>query len=350
MSRLSPIIKREFTETVGKKSFVIMTIIGPLLLFFLFFVQFAILMKSGGGAVRMAIMDGSPDSVGTRVAAMLRVPQGPSLGERATYEIDVKATPEAQRAGAEEGLAARIEAKELDGYLAIPADVATGGTARYVGRNATNTRVMQEIRASVQRVVQSSRLQQVGIDEATLTQAMKQVPFAETKTGRKGTAGSPIAAKILAFIMAFAIYIVVILYGQATMSAVQEEKRDRIVELVVSSVRARDLLIGKVFGIGAAGLVQMSIWAAAAGMIIWKAGALASLFHASPAVVQALTQKTFMPDVPASMALIFLVFFAGGFFMFATMFAVIGSIVTNPQEAQQLVFPVMMPFIIGLYI
>jgi ABC-2 type transport system permease protein len=210
---------------------------------------------------------------------------------------------------------------------------------------------MQEIRGSIQRVVQSNRLKKVGIDEATLSAAMKPVPFNEAKTGRKGEeAGSPIAAKILAFLMAFAIYIVVILYGQSVMSAVQEEKRDRIVELVVSSVRARDLLVGKVFGIGAAGLVQMGIWAAAAGIIVWKAGAIASMFNANPAVVQALTQKTFMPDLPPSMAVIFLLFFAGGFFMFATMFAVIGSVVTNPQEAQQLVFPVMMPFIIGLYI
>ncbi len=351
MSRIKPVIKREFTETVGKKSFVVMTVIGPLLLFLLFYVQFMILMKSGGGEARLVILDGTTEQVGTRVSSMLQAQAaGPSIGERATYKIDVQNITEEQRKAEEAKLTQRIEAKELDGYLSIPADIATGGVAKYSGQNATNSRVMSEIRGAVQRVVQSNRLQKSGIDEATLDRALTQVPFEETKTGKKGEAGSPMAARILAFVMAFAIYLVVILYGQSVMSAVQEEKRDRIVELVVSSVRAKDLLIGKVFGIGAAGLLQMSIWAATAGLLIWQAGPLAALFGASPEVVQALTDKAFMPQVPPSLAILFLVFFAGGFFLFATLFAVIGSIVTNPQEAQQLVFPVMMPFIIGLYI
>jgi ABC-2 type transport system permease protein len=84
--------------------------------------------------------------------------------------------------------------------------------------------------------------------------------------------------------MAFAIYIVVIMYGQSIMTSVQEEKRDRIVELIVSSVRARDLLVGKVLGIGAAGVLQMLIWVAAAALLLSMLDAGATRIGASGSV------------------------------------------------------------------
>jgi ABC-2 type transport system permease protein len=170
------------------------------------------------------------------------------------------------------------------------------------------------------------------------------------KTGERGAVGSPMAATMLAFGMAFAIYVVVIMYGQSIMSSVQEEKRDRIVELIVSSVRARDLLVGKVLGIGAAGVLQMLVWVGAAAVFLAYGAVIGSTMGASEGMVQALSQQSILPKVPLSVGIVFVLFFAGGFFLFATLFAIVGAIVTNTQEAQQFVFPVLLPFILGLFI
>jgi ABC-2 type transport system permease protein len=170
------------------------------------------------------------------------------------------------------------------------------------------------------------------------------------KTGDEGEVGNPISAVLLSFAMAFSIYIVVIMYGQSIMTSVQEEKRDRIVELIVSSVRARDLLVGKVMGIGAAGVLQMLIWVAAAGLLLTQGALIAGAAGANEQTITALGQQGILPSVPLSVGVGFVLYFAGGFFLFATLFAVIGAVVTNAQEAQQFVFPVLMPFILGLFI
>jgi ABC-2 type transport system permease protein len=240
----------------------------------------------------------------------------------------------------------RINAEELDGFLWIPPGVLAGVAVAYDGSNATNSRVTGDLQFSVQRVVQSERLRQDGIDEARLGEALQPVAMNITKTG----VGNPMAARLLAFPMVFAIYIVVMMYGQSIMSSVQEEKRDRIVELIVSSIRARDLLMGKVLGIGATGILQMMVWVAAAGIFLAYGATIAIAVGASEGVVETLSQQGAMPNVPLSVGIAFVFYFVGGFFLFATLFALIGAVVTNAQEAQQFVLPVLVPFMLGLFI
>jgi ABC-2 type transport system permease protein len=219
--------------------------------------------------------------------------------------------------------------------------------ARAVRRlNATNSRVTGDLEAAVQRVVQSERLRTEGIDEARVSTALRPIDMTITKTG----VGNPMVARMLAFFMAFAIYIVVLMYGQSIMSSVQEEKRDRIVELIVSSVRARDLLIGKVLGIGATGVLQIGIWVAAAALLPRLRPHRRRSIRHERSVLTTISEQAAMPTVPASVGLLFILYFAGGFLLFATLFALIGATVTNAQEAQQFVFPVLMPFMIGLFI
>lgn len=351
MSRMVPVIRREFTEAVGSKAFVIGTILGPLLIFGLFGLQFLVLAKAGGGEHRIALLDATDRGVGERVVQQIdERDRGPSFIERATYSLSVETATPAQKEEAFRAASERVVAKELDGFLWIPPDVLTGATVEYEGSNATNTQVTSELQRAVQRVVQSERLRTEGIDEERLGGALEAVPMNVVKTGERGQVGNPEAAMLLAFGMAFAIYIVVIMYGQSIMTSVQEEKRDRIVELIVSSVRARDLLIGKVVGIGAAGVLQMLIWVAAAGLLLTQGALIAGAMGASESTLESLSQGSALPTVPLSVGVAFVLYFAGGFLLFATLFAIIGAIVTNSQEAQQFVFPVLMPFVLGLFI
>lgn len=349
MSRMKPIMKREFVQAVGSKAFLIGTILGPLLIFGIFAVQFLIIAKAGGGNHEIAIVDATGRGLGARIARALdeRAAAGPSFIARASYAIEHETAAPGDFDAVKTRLTERIVEKELDGFLWLPPGVMDREAAQYEGSNATNSQVTSDMRQAVQRVVQSDRLRDEGIDEGRLGAALTPVRLDVRKTG---ALENPMVARMIAMAMAFSIYIVVLMYGQSIMASVQEEKRDRIVELILSSVRARDLLVSKVLVIGAAGVLQMLIWVTAAAILLTYGGEIASLFGASDAMVQALSDQSILPRVPLSVGVTFVLFFAGGFFLFATMFAVIGSVVTTTQEAQQFVFPLLMPFIIGLFI
>jgi ABC-2 type transport system permease protein len=168
------------------------------------------------------------------------------------------------------------------------------------------------------------------------------------KTGKRGMQGSAQAGRVLGFLMGFAIYLVIALYGASIMNGVLEEKRDKIVEVIVSSVRARELMIGKVTGIAGSGLLQMLVWVLCVALVLTYASSIAAILHLSPEKTAALTSITNnLPRVPLSVGLIFLLFFTGGFFIYSTIYATIGSIATTNQEAQQLVFPAIMPLVFG---
>lgn len=350
-SRMTPIFKREFTEAVSSKAFIIGTVLGPLLIFGLFGLQFLVIAKGGGGDHSVVIYDATGRGIGPLVEQRISEQSAmPSFMDRPTIDLTIQEAGETEKAQLMEQTSQRILAKELDGYLWIPESVMTGGGIEYEGSNATNSQVTGALREAVQRVVQSERLRTAGIDESQVGNALQSVSMDVAKTGERGQVGNPMVAVMLAMGMAFAIYIVTIMYGQSIMSSVQEEKRDRIVELIVSSVRARDLLVGKILGIGAAGVLQMLIWVAAAALLFTQGAMIAATLGAGADTVEAMSQQSLMPDVPLSLGVVFVLYFAGGFFLFATIFAVIGAIVTNTQEAQQFVFPVLMPFILGLFI
>jgi ABC-2 type transport system permease protein len=351
MSRIAPVIKREFTQAVSSRAFLIGTILGPLLIVAVFAIQFLIIAKGGAGSQHIAIVDATGRGIGQRVVDMVneRSSAMPSFIARATYKFDVEQASAGDHDAVRTRLAERVVADSLDGFLWLPATALEGSGIAYEGSNATNSQVTSELRQAVQRVVQSERLKQEGIDEARLGNALIPVEMSIAKTGENGNVSNTAAAKILAFGMAFAIYIVVLMYGQSIMTSVQEEKRDRVVELIVSSVRATDLLVGKVVGIGAAGVLQMVIWVAAAAVFLTHGADVAKALHASPGFIQAISQQSMLPHVPLSVGIIFVLYFAGGFFLFATLFAVIGAVVTNAQEAQQFVFPVLLPFMVGFF-
>lgn len=352
MSRIAPVIRREFTEAVGSKAFLIGTILGPLLIMGMFAAQFLIVAKSGGGTQHIVLVDATAANMGEALRASLeqRTSDMPSFVARATYEMDVEPLAGRDQAAVTEQLRQRVRGKEIDGFLWLPSDVVEAGTARYEGSNATNSQVTGELRQAVQRIVQTERLRRAGIDESRLGEALAPVGLEVSKTGEGGAVGNPRAALLLAFGMAFSIYIVVIMYGQSIMSSVQEEKRDRVVELIISSIRSQDLLLGKVLGIGAAGVLQMVIWVATAAIALTYGGAIAAAVGAGASTVDALAQSSLLPQVPLSLGLVFVLYFAGGFLLFATLFAVVGAIVTTSQEAQQLVLAVLMPFVLGLFI
>ncbi len=354
MSRAFVVIKREFTEMVKTRSFIIATLLGPLLIVGFFALQVLIITQGGGGHYTMVIADATGAGVGERASGLLlseSADGGVRRDPRTTYEITVENVPAGEWSTREAALRDRVVAEEVDGFLYLAPEVVTGDTpARYHGSNATNSTVTADLRAAVQSAVQTTRLAEAGIDPDQVGTALRPVRIDANKLDARGTTGSAEAAIFIGIIMAFAIYMAVLLYGAAVMNGVLEEKRDKIVELILSSVRARDLLIGKVLGIGGAGMLQMAIWVLVAAFMLTYGVALAGFVDVDPTAVQQVQETPLLDIMPASAAPIFLVYFAAGFLIYSTLYAALGAVTNTAQEAQQFVFPVMMPLLIGVLI
>jgi ABC-2 type transport system permease protein len=354
MSRAFVVIKREFTEMVKTRSFIIATLLGPLLIVGFFALQVLIITQGGGGHYTMVIADATPAQVGARAATLLTsetADGGVRRDPGTTYDITVEPVGEGEWSTVEESLRQRVIAEEIAGFLYLAPEVVTGeAPARYHGSNATNSTVTADLRAAVQSAVQTARLAEAGIDPDEVGTALRPVRIDANKLDARGTTGSAEAAIFIGIIMAFAIYMAVLLYGAAVMNGVLEEKRDKIVELILSSVRARDLLIGKVLGIGGAGMLQMAIWVLVAAFMLTYGVALAGFVDVDPAAVQQVQETPLLDIMPASAAPIFLVYFAAGFLIYSTLYAALGAVTNNAQEAQQFVFPVMMPLLVGVLI
>ena len=350
MSKTVVVMKREFLEFVQTKTFVIGTILGPLLMAGFIAMEVFILTRTGGGDYTLAVVDQSGANIGEKFAATLPgIASSIPIGKPTSYKTALINEP-ANLPHVTDSLEQRIQADSLDGYLIIPSGILDGDKASYHGRNATSQTVTGTLRAALQNTVQSTRLTAQGIDPTRVAGALQPVQLEAEKTGGKGVTGSAEGGQMIGFFMAFAIYLVVLLYGAAIMNGVLEEKLDKIVEVIVSSLRARDLMIGKVLGIAGAGLLQMMVWVLTVGVVLAYAGSIATILKLGPEKAKALNDVAQMlPDVPLSIGIIFLLFFAGGFFIYSTLYATIGSIATTNQEAQQLVFPAMMPLIIGFF-
>lgn len=334
-------IRREFVEFVRTKTFIITTLLGPVFLVGLLFLPLVFASGSGADERTIVIVDETGEGLGEVVAGALPSPDAPLPvdDEARRWRTEVlTAGDEALRADLQQ----RIASDELDGFLWIPPGAVAGGdTVRYIGENATNFRDMGAVGGAVEQGVRQHRLATSGVDPEALATILAPVPFEERTAGETGAGSSIGAAMILGQILGFSIYIVVLLYGQAVLRGVLEEKRDRIVEIVLSSIRARDLMFGKVAGIGAAGLLQMLVWVGfAAAVLVPGRDIIASYGVDLPFT---------LPAVPLSLGVAFVVFFLGGYFVYASLYAAVGAMATNDQEAQQLQMPIMLIIMLALF-
>lgn len=337
------ILRREFRAFVRSRAYLLGTLFGPFMIALLFVLPVWFMSRSGDRHV--AIVDGTGRGIGTAVRSALTEPPAIEGTEAGRHRYRVEVVEVAEQGGEMPdtlfaGLRGRVAADSLDGFLWIPAGILRGSEARYVGKNATSFSEMGELRAAVQRAVQVSRLRGSGIDPDAVGAALNPVRLQVAKPEGGAAAATPDTLVVLSQFMAFITYFLIIIYGYAVARGVQEEKRDRIVEILMSSVRPQALMTGKVLGIGAAGLLQISLWAGF--------GALAFAFGDDVLSRFGLGSPR-LPEVPPRVWLVFLGWFLGGFLLYASLYAAAGAISTADHEVQQLQFPLMMPLMIGFF-
>jgi ABC-2 type transport system permease protein len=326
------IIKREFRERVASKSFLVGTLLFPLLM-----IALIVLPRFVGGRGAewdLALVSEAPPAVTDAFEQLLTAP--PEVDDANRYRL---VRVEGPIATARERLEDQLSAEELDGYIAVPADVLQSGTIVFRSRKGASFDVVRELRAAGTRAVQRERLRESGIDASAVAALVAPVTIDEARLTDEGEQrGGALSTFLTAYVVAFLIYIMTTLYGVAVMRSVLEEKTNRIAEVLMSTIRASHLMAGKIIGVGSAAIVQVLIWVAITALVVTLSPRLGGGFSLPDPVLQAL-------NVAPATGLLLFVYFVLGFFLYASVFAIVGAAVTSEQEAQSVQFIALIPMI-----
>ncbi|MFT3740476.1 MAG: ABC transporter permease [Breznakibacter sp.] len=343
MGKTSLIIQREYLSRVRKKSFIVMSIVGPLL--------FAAMM------VLPAWFASMEDTNEKRIAVVDQTGlYRQAIANTSTLIFDyLDNTPE-------EDVRNSYKNKGYAAYLVITDDLLDAPNAI---RLMSDAQVTIDVKDYIQRSLKS-RLDQEYLQRKNMPEVLTliaelrnvRVDLTTVKLGDDGSekTSSTEITMALSFIFAMMVYMFVLVYGTQVMRGVMEEKTNRIIEVIVSSVKPFQLMLGKIVGIAMVALTQFLIWVVLTIAIVSLIGGVAG-----PSVstdVQAggfqtqLTKIFSMVDwsmVNWSVAA-FVYFFLGGYLLYAGMFAAIGSAIDSDTDSQQFVLPIMMPLILAIYV
>lgn len=365
MNTLNLVIQREYITRVRKKSFIILTLLMPLLMVGLTFLPLWLSTLNDGEVKRIAVIDQ------TGIYA-------PLLQSTESFQFEI--VDDGQRIDAESKVG-----KELFAILQITGDLTSDrGSVSLTSEKQSPQELQELIRQTLREKVTQQRLDQLSgsgeVDKEAITQVreiLEQRPSISLQTLRMGgdgsvTESSTEVATIIGMVFTILIYMFILMYGNMVMQAVLEEKKTRIVEVMVSSVKPVNLLIGKIVGIGLVGITQLAIWGILAGGLF----SLLSLFIASPEQVASMSEgmggmsgMSAMGNVGGveiqgvmnailsinwlEVILFFLLFFIGGYVLYASIFAMFASAVDSEEDTSQFLTPVtlliMFAFFAGFY-
>lgn len=321
------VTRREFWERVRTKWFIIVTLLGPIGLIGLIVVPAYLQAKSAESDVNIAVVDHSPEQLGTALKVGGLMP--------ANYKLEMVGK-DTERAALNE----RLRDEDIDGFLWIPADAMAGGQVVYEGANTSNIGLVSRLQVFINGAAFALRAKDAGISEAQLLAFGQPIDFTfKQNTGDdEGTSGA--GAFILGYVVMILLYMAILLYAVNVMRSVVLEKTSRVVEIMVSAIKPRALMLGKILGVGAVGLLQLAIWAIVGLVLLEYHSQILGIFGMdSPANLP-------IPAVGVLDLTIVLAYFFAGYFFYAALYAAIGAMVNSDQEAQQAQMPVVLLLII----
>ncbi|HWA16506.1 MAG TPA: ABC transporter permease [Gemmatimonadales bacterium] len=352
MNKLSAIIRREFIERVRTKAFIIGTLLVPVMMLVFGYLP-SVLMNQDTRARNIALVDASTGTAGDSIAAVLRrLKRG--TGAEATARVNlvtVKSSP-ADLIQVRDTLIAHVDRDQegsLDGILVVTDGGVDSGLIRYYGANVASFKEMNALENAISPVVRVERLIRLGADSALIAAAAVRFNMQTDKvTKGRLTGESGESSFFLAYITALVMYFSLIMYGIQVMGAVLEEKSNRIVEVLISSVTPFQMMLGKVIGVAGAGLLQLAIWGMAA-VVGMRAVAQRSMADAVAVdgSQQSLSASGAAGGLSPELVVIVLIFFLLGFVLYSALYAAVGSMCSSQQETQQAAQPVTITLAIG---
>ncbi len=322
------ITKREYLERVRARWFLIATFGLPVILVGL--VLLPELLVSRGASEDEGLNLGVLDYSG-RVASDL----GEVLGDRWSLQ---PVHEEYERS--EEELREAFLATSLDGLLVVGEDSAEGGSVRLLARRAISSRQGRELHEGIRDALVATRLREHGIEEIDTRRLFRGADLQIILVTPEGERSRE-AFQIVAMLFAVVTYMMFLIYGQLIVRAVLEEKSSNVVEVMMSSVRPWEMMLGKMFGVGAVGLTQIAIWAAI--------GALLSLYGLPGLSSTLAAQGVDLAYLRFPLGLLAwaLIYFILGYLPYAGLFLAAGASLGNEQDAQQVVTPLVVIIVVG---
>lgn len=339
MRKILAVVRREFIERVRQRWFWVIVLLGPL--FFGAIFVLPTLLASGGGVKRIVVVDGTTAHLGPRVAEVLnqRLPNQ----NRVFVATNIAAGGRVADSILLDSLKDEVGAKRLDGFLLLTDALVDSGTAEYRASNVSAFNALGTLQSTLRSVASSVRLERAGVDPRIVARAQVRIDLDTKKiAGGKTTSENAAQSFSLAYFMGIILYMAILLYGINVMSSVLEEKTTRIVEVLVSSLRPFQLLLGKIVGVGAVSLFQFLLWGLSARLLYAQRSHLLGSRGLGGA-----GQVFQIPHVTLGTAVVFGAYFLGGFFLYSAMFAAVGAMSSNEQEARQAQQPVVMLLVVS---
>ncbi len=349
MNKVWLVIQREYFTRVKRRSFLITTFLVPLVIIGFYAVIIAVSISGKSEAQKVAVIDEDNLFNG-------KVENHKRDNTRYTF-IENES---------EQTFKEKFKQQGYSSFLYIPKlNINQPAGIKLHSKSAVSLSNKSKIERSINNAVEAKRMQIAQIDPAKYNAINSDVSIDNTidstEGEKKSVAGVAYAVSIFGGVL---IYMILLIYGSMVMRGVMEEKTNRIAEVIVSSVKPFQLMLGKIIGIGGVGLTQFAIWFILMGLLQLVIPLIfPDLFHnlggqGASAMQQSGTQNMIRSITEGlqslNIALIlfcFVFYFLGGYLMYASLFAAVGSVVSeDQQEAQQLVFPIMMPIILGVVI
>ncbi len=331
MNNLYLIISREYLERVKRKSFIISTILMPLVMLALMLAPTLVMVLSGPESKTIGVIDRS---------------QAMTESLRDIDDLHFSILPSMLAIDS----AKNIEA--LDGILVIEEDIVDYPShVQLYTRGAPSMQTEQVIRGQLEDALESRRLARYDIpDLARIIEDVKvDVSMSTFRIDTEETeATSSMVSYLIGMIMAMMLYMFIMIYGQMVMTSIIEEKNNRVLEIVVSSVRPNALMLGKILGIGLVAITQILIW----GVLIcsfskWVMPMVVSSMSTSDFDLLAAIGQLGDPSYVLMLFVWIMLFLIGGYIFYSSIYAAIGSAVDNIQDASQLTSIAIVPIIIG---
>ncbi|HXO22696.1 MAG TPA: ABC transporter permease [Thermoanaerobaculia bacterium] len=345
LESVSVVAKREYLQRIKGKGFWIATLVLPLFLVAMAVLP-SLLLSRSEAKQRVVVVDATG-----KVASELRnePPKPESKGRKggglrnASFEMLVE-PPGHDPAAQQADLNRRVLAGKIDAWIWIDEAKLKANSVEYHAKSVSNFLTQEVLKNDLSAAIRRVRLREAGLDPERISQLTQPIDLETLRVSKEGSrAEGGLAGAAFAYILFMLLYVTLAIWGQQVMTGVLDEKSSRVVEVVISTIRPFDLMMGKLTGICLLGLTQIGIWLTT--LFVLSAPGLLAAFVALPEGVH-------LPTLTVEMAIHFLILFTLGFFVFATFYAAIGASFNNLQEAQQvagfvvffLVIPVFLMF------
>ena len=349
MNKLLLIVQREFIAKVRNKSFIVMTFLSPLIFLGMSFLIGYLSSINKDEATKIAIYD-----QGNILKCSLK-------SDKETAFTDLSAIPFKA--------AKDTASKSYEGLLFIPKTATIQdlkSKVQYISDESASAEFISNIENVVDSILTQDNFKTNNLDISKIEKAKVESTLQLSKYSGDASLKGINEIKIgLGFLFGYLIMMFIIIYGNFVMRSVIEEKTNRIIEIVISSVKPFQLMMGKIIGNSLAGILQFTIWAIVGTSIFFIVSTFfgaETAANANPGAVKLAAENSgLMSNLPlyldelgnlpiATIIISFIFYFIGGYFLYSSLYAAIGAAVDNETDSQQFLLPIIMPLMLGVYI